>query len=135
WLTGNEQPDHNTLSAFFRAHCEAFGTLFRQVVQLASTMGLVGLVLHAIDGTKMTAASSMHTALHRDKLQEALAQLDRAIAQMQQAIAAEPPEDAQGYTHLPEALDSAQKRREAIVQALQTLQAAGTAHLHRKEPE
>jgi transposase len=129
WLTGNQPPDHNTLWRFFRAHKTALRALFRRVVQLAADAGLVGLVLHAIDGTKLQAACSSETAWHRDRLQAALARADAEIQRMLDGTHDDPapvPHDAP----LPPALRDAVARKAAIAAGLAALAAAETAHLH-----
>src|SRR4051812_19247961 len=72
WLTSNEHPDHNTLWRFFRDNKQALRKLFKQTVQVAAKAGLVGFALHALDGTKIQAASSTDSALHRSTLQKQL---------------------------------------------------------------
>ena len=76
WLTGNLHPDHNTLWRFFRDNKEALRKLFKLIVKFAVKADLVGFALHAIDGTKLAAASSMETAQHRKVLEERLKKLD-----------------------------------------------------------
>jgi transposase/IS5 family transposase len=80
WLTGNLHPDHNTLWRFFKENRNALPKIFKRLVKLAAEAELVGFVLHALDGTKMTAASSTDEALHRKGLEERLKGLDEFIA-------------------------------------------------------
>lgn len=134
WLTGNHHPDHNTLWRFFKAHKRALRELFKRVVRVASDAGLVGFVLHAIDGTKIAAASSMETAQHRKTLAEALKKLDAVIeGHMSETEAAE--RRGEGAYALPPELQDPQKRRAAIREALARLDQASTDHLHPAEPE
>jgi transposase len=86
WLTGNLHPDHNTLWRFFKKNRKALPKLFRQLVRTATKAGLVGFVLHALDGTKLTAASSTDEAVHRKALDERLKQLDELIATYMQEV-------------------------------------------------
>jgi transposase len=79
WLTGNLHPDHNTLWRFFRDNKQALKRLFKHVVRTATEMGLVGFALHALDGTKLPAASSTEMAAHRKQLEEKLKELDAWI--------------------------------------------------------
>ena len=55
WLTGLNAPDHNTLWRFWRDHRPALRQVFTLVVRTAVEAELVGVVLHAIDGTKVLA--------------------------------------------------------------------------------
>lgn len=134
WLTGNHHPDHVTLWRFFRQHRAALRKLFRRVVQVAVDGGLVGFALHALDGTKLQAASSMQTAMHRKSLEEQLKQLDAIVEQsMQQTEQAEQQEDA-SYP-MPAAMQAPEARKRAIRESLAKLDAAETSHLHPNEPD
>lgn len=132
WLTGNQHPDHNTLWRFFRDNKPALRKLFKLVVQVAVKADLVGFALHAIDGTKLGAASSMESTLHRKTLKEKLAKLDRII---DEAIAATEAAERteQGTYAMPEALSDATERKKKVQALLAELDAADTNHLHPKE--
>ena len=134
WLSGHLHPDHNTLSNFLRDHRAAFGRLFKQLVQVAAHLELVGLLVHALDGTKIAAACSKRGAWHRENLEKTLALLEETIehllAQTAQADAEETGEAA-----LPPALAEATARRAKIQEALQALTDAQTDHLQAREPE
>ena len=86
WLTGNLHPDHNTLWRFFKLHGEGLPKLFKKLVKTAAAADLVGFVLHALDGTKLTAASSTDEAHHRKSLEEKLTRLDEFIAAYMQEV-------------------------------------------------
>lgn len=134
WLTGNLHPDHNTLWRFFKDNREALKKVFTQCVRVAVKAELVGFVLHAVDGTKLSAACSMETAHHRKKLQEALAKLDAEIASsMKQIEAAESTE--QGSHAMPETLKDSKARRAKIADALAEVAKEDVEHLHPTEPE
>jgi len=134
WLTGNQHPDHNTLWRFFRDNRNAFRILFKKTVQVAVKANLVGFALHALDGTKVQAASSTDTALHRRAMQEQLKQLDQVIDASVQCIDAAETQPEAAYT-MPEALRDAKQRREQIRQSLRELDAADTDHMHTAERE
>ena len=53
WLTGMEHPDHNSIWRFLNNNKSAMKNLFSESVRLAMEMKLLGLVLQAVDGTKM----------------------------------------------------------------------------------
>jgi transposase len=86
WLTGNLHPDHNTLWRFFKLHRKGLPSLFKKLVRTAAAADLVGFVLHALDGTKLTAASSTDEAHHRKSLEEKLKRLDEFIAAYMQEV-------------------------------------------------
>src|SRR5437764_4481950 len=76
WLTGMNEPDHNTLWRFFNENKRALKNVFKQVVRVAAHAGLISLVLHAVDGTKMAALASRRSGLHKADLEKMLAKLD-----------------------------------------------------------
>jgi transposase len=134
WLTGNLHPDHNTLWRFFAENKKPLRRLFKRVVQVAAQAGLVGFALHALDGTKMAAASSRDTALYRKTLEKELKKIDSIIDAQMAAAAKEEGEEAASYAMSPK-LQDPQARKAAILEALAKLDAAKTDHLHPNEPE
>jgi hypothetical protein len=134
WLTGRNDPDHNTLWRFWRDNLGALRGVFRQVVQVARRNQLVGLICHAVDGTKIRAACSRRRMEQGKELREDLAKVEASIRGMERAVeAAEAQEE--GEYRLPEALAERQQLRQAIRGSLAKMQAAGREHLHAQEPE
>jgi len=70
WVTGNEMPDHTTISRFVKDRADAIDGLFGQVLGLAfaAVMGQGGGV--AFDGTKMAADASPLRGYRRKSLEE-----------------------------------------------------------------
>ena len=134
WLTGNEHPDHNTLWRFFRDNKKAIRKVLKQSVKVAVRSELVGMVLHAVDGTKIQAQASCKTAKHRKDLERALARVDASIAEMEASLEAPQEGDIDGY-RLPPELADAQARREKIRDSLEELDQAGRDSLQPSEPD
>jgi len=134
WLTGNRHPDHNTLWRFFRDNKAPLTNLFKVVIKLAAKAGLVGFALHALDGTKMKAASSMETALHRTKLEEELKKIDKFVEQGVAAIEAAEARSEPSWG-MPESLQDKLARREVIRAEIRLLDAEKTNHVHPAEPQ
>jgi transposase len=133
WLTGNHHPDHNTLWRFFRDNKKALRAAFKQIVRVAVKADLVGFALHALDGTKIKAASSMDTALHRTTLEAKLKKLDGIVDTSIAATEALEQEEDVSYA-MPPAMQDGEARRNAIRKALVELDQEETRHLHRAEP-
>lgn len=79
WLTGCHCPDHNTLWRFFAENRNVLGNLFQRSVRVARDAGMVGLLLHAVDGTKILSASSHRHAVHQEDAQRELEHLDKQV--------------------------------------------------------
>lgn len=134
WLTGMKYPDHNTLWRFLRNNSEAIRNAFAAGVRIAASSDLVGMVLHALDGTKIRAQASRHTAHHREQLERALKDLDSKFDEMFSEVEAAESEQEGDYK-LPEELQDAENRRQAIRDALAKLDNAQTDHLQPAEPD
>lgn len=127
WLTGNQPPDHNTIWRFFRNNKAAFRGLFRQMVKVAEQLGLLGLTLHAVDGTKIAAAVSRRGAWHQD-------QIDAAFKEFEQGLSEAQVREKLSY-RLPEDLKEEGMMQEKIRAAHKALEEAGTRHLAPGEGE
>ena len=58
WLIGMESPDHNTIWRFWKKNKKVLRKIFKESVTTADKLDLVGMVLNAIDGTKIKEYSS-----------------------------------------------------------------------------
>ena len=134
WLTGNEHPDHNTLWRFFRDNKEAIRKVLKQSVKVAINANLVGMVLHAVDGTKIEAQASCKTAYYREKQKKALERVDASITEMEDLLEASEEAGIDNY-RLPEDLADAKKRKEKIRKSLAELDEAGVKSLQPSEPD
>jgi transposase len=120
WLTYPDPPDHNTIWRFFRDHRKALPKLFKTLMAAAAEAELISFALHALDGTKLQAASSTDTTLHRKSLEEKLKLLDELIAQyMGKVEAAKSAESTGGRQEMPAAMQDADARRQKIRETLQ----------------
>jgi len=135
WLAGMIGPDHNTLWRFWRDNKKSLRKLFKQSVLLAVKQELVGLVLQAVDGTKIQALASGRSGWSKKKMHELLAALDKQLDQTEQQLEQEQPiAEATGY-RLPEKLEDRQALRQAVQSGLEQLEQDGRRHYHPHEPE
>lgn len=134
WLTGRHAPDHNTLWRFWRDNRGALREVFRAGVKVAAAQGLIGMICHAVDGTKIRAAASRRTVEHRKELEKVLGRVEASIAEMEGAVEAAEQEETGEY-RLPEGLQEAGKLRQAIRESLGKMREAKREHLHPQEPE
>jgi len=134
WLTGMNYPDHNTLWRFWVANKKALRTVFKQSVLVAHKAGLVGMALHAVDGTKITAQVSNQTGWHGKTLEKLLKRLDVSIDEMMREVESAE-ENERGDYLLPEKLQDAKMRRDEIKEALRELDKVDRKHLHPRDPD
>ncbi len=126
-LSANQQPDHWTLSEFRRRHLKALGELFVQTVQLADKAGLVKLKYVAVDGTKIKANASKHSAMSYSRMEKEEEQLRKEVEKILEQMEQVDREEDQKYGNrrgdeLPEELSTRQKRLKAIENAKAALE-------------
>src|SRR6476646_3906777 len=114
WLCGMLQPDHNSLWRFWRDNKKALRALFKRSAALALEAGLVGLVLQAVDGTKIQAASSGHSAWNKKSLQELLQALDREMDETERQLTQEAEPDPSSSYQLPASLTEREALRQKV---------------------
>jgi transposase len=135
WLTGNNTPDHNTLWRFFRDNKKAIRKVFKQSVRVALDASLVGMVVHALDGTKIRAAASNRTALSKKALDAELKKLDEQIEEIEaQVEAGHGKEGGQGWA-LPDELRDAAVLRDAVQAGLAALKNEGAGNISVDDPD
>jgi len=123
FIAANEHPDHDTIATFRKRFLPQIEDLFVEVLRLARTMGMLKLGTVALDGTKIHANASRHSALsygHAKKLEK---QLKREVQQLlklaEQADAAAIPDGMS----IPEELERRETRLAAIAEAKQKIEA------------
>ena len=96
WLSANTAPDYRSLSRFRRRHLAALDDLFGQVLVLCANAGLVKLGRVALDGTKLDASASKHTAMSYGRLVTRIPEVEAEVARLlAEAEAVDAAEDAE----------------------------------------
>jgi transposase len=117
FIAGNEHPDHDTIAVFRKRFLGQIERQFVEVLKLARTMGMFKLGTVALDGTKVHANASRHSALSYGHAQKIEKQLKREVQQLlrlaEQADAADIPDGMS----IPEELERREARLAAIAQA------------------
>ena len=128
YLSGDQHPDHATLSEFRKRHLTALAGLFTQALLLCAKAGLVQLGHVSIDGTKIKANASKHKAMSYKRMTETEARLKQEInALLASAEKADSDEDAQygkdrNGEELPDELQRRESRLQKIREAKQALE-------------
>ena len=82
YLAANTHPDHDTLASFRRRFLDELAELFVQVLELAQEMKLLKLGSVCLDGTKIQANASRHSALSYGQLQKMETQLQAEVQEL-----------------------------------------------------
>jgi len=134
WLTGRQAPDHNTLWRFWLDNKRALRQVFQQSVRIAFNADLLGLVVHAVDGTKIMACSSWRTMWHKKDLEKLLQKLDESISEAMRQVERAQRKEV-GEFRLPESLQDHEERKRFIQEALRKLEQEDAKHMHPGEPD
>ena len=82
YIAANTQPDHDSLCTFRKRFLNEIKALFVQVLCIAGQMKLLKLGTIALDGTKIHANASRHSALSYGHAQKIEAQLETEVKQL-----------------------------------------------------
>src|SRR6202790_5232883 len=123
FIAANEHPDHDTIAAFRRRFLKQIGTLFVRVLGVAREMGVLKLGTVALEGTKIHANASRHSALSYEHAGKIEAQLQAEVADlMAKADAADATEIPDGMS-IPDELARREERLRRIAEARATIEA------------
>jgi len=138
WLTGMNTPDHSTLSRFFKANKKGIKGVFKQSIQVAVKADLIGLALHAVDGTKIQAKGSRDKVRNREVLnkilEDILERLDGCLADVMTEIERCEQEESGEY-RLPRSMQDGLKRKQRIQDALRELGEGGRKVINPADPD
>src|SRR5512147_1057148 len=123
YIAANTHPDHDTLATFRKRFLEQLQPLFVQILLLAKTLGFLKMGKISLDGSKIQANASKHSALSWGHALELEQQLKQEVARlMAMAEAADTTEVPDGMD-IPEELELRQERLQAISEAKAKLEA------------
>ena len=122
FVAADEHPDHDTLNTFRKRFLKDIEVLMVQVLVIARTMGVLKLGNIALDGSKIKANASRHSALsygHIKKLEEQLQGEVRTLMELAEAADNETIPDGM---NLPEEITRREDRLKAIAAAKITIE-------------
>jgi len=102
FIAANQHPDHDTIAAFRRRFLKQIGTVFVQVLMLARQMGVLKLGTVALDGTKLHANASRHSALSYERTGQIEVQLQAEVAELMARAEAADQADAPDGLSIPQ---------------------------------
>jgi transposase len=135
FIAGNEHPDHDTIATFRKRFLPQIQALFVEVLKLARTMGMLKLGTVALDGTKVHANASRHSALSYGHAKKIEKQLKKEVQQLlrlaEQADGVNTPDGMS----IPEELERRDLRLAAIAAAKAKIEARADERLEREQAE
>ena len=123
YITANTHPDHDTINSFRKRFLKQIEAVFIQVLCYAQAVGVLKLGTVSLDGTKVHANASRHSAMsygHAKKLQ---AKLKAEVAQLMKRAEAANARDLPEGLNLPEELIRREQRLAAIAAAKAKIEA------------
>jgi len=135
WLAGTHQPDHNTLWRFWSRYRGELRKIFLQSVNVAIRAELVGMVVHAVDGTKIPSRGSRRSAWHQEDLKKLLALAEERVKRLEERIEGAERPDGPPDDRLPRQLQDQRALQEKIREALEELTQSGEKHLQPNDRE
>jgi transposase len=135
FIAANDHPDHDTIATFRRRFPEEIETLFVGVLLLAREMGMLQLGTVALDGTKIHANASRHSALSYEHASRIEAQLRAEVAELLAlAEAADSAEVPDGLS-VPEELARREDRLARLAEAKAKIEARARERFEREQAE
>jgi transposase len=135
YIAGNEHPDHDTIAAFRKRFLPQLRSLFVEVLQLARAMGMLKLGTVALDGTKVHANASRHSALSYGHAKKIEKQLKREVEQLLRLAERADARDLPDGMSIPEELERRELRLAAIAAAKTKIEARAEERLEREQAE
>jgi transposase len=122
YIAANTHPDHDTIATFRKRFLEQLKPLFLQILLLAKTLGFLQLGKISLDGTKIQANASKHSALSWGHALELEQQLKEEVARLMVLAEAADVEVPEGMD-IPAELARREERLKAIGEAKAKLEA------------
>jgi transposase len=123
FIAANDHPDHDTIAAFRRRFLKEIEVLFVQVLLLAREMGVLKMGTVALDGTKIHANASRHSALSYEHAGKIEAQLKAEVAELMAKAEAADAADIPDGMSIPEELALREERLRKIGEARAKIEA------------
>jgi len=135
FIAANEHPDHDTIATFRRRFLPRIEALFVQVLGVAREMGVLKLGTVALDGTKIHANASRHSALSYGHATQIEAQLKAEVANLLGKAEAADQADVPDGMSIPAELARREKRLAEIARAKAVIEARAKERYARERAE
>src|SRR5271166_1419143 len=122
FIAANDHPDHDTIATFRRRFLKDIEALFVKVLLLAREMGVLRMGTVALDGTKIHANASRHSALSYEHASKIEAQLKAEVADLLAKAEAADAADIPDGMSIPDELARREERLRKIAEARATIE-------------
>jgi transposase len=128
-LTADTHPDHDTICTFRRENKALLTESFVKVLQLAQELQVlqVGQITVAVDGTKVLANASKHSAVSYQRAGQMIAQLEMEVQQLVAKAEQADSTPLQDGLSIPEEITRRQERKAALEKARAEIEARAQA--------
>jgi hypothetical protein len=135
FIAANDHPDHDTIATFRRRFLKEIEALFVKVLLLAREIGVLKMGTVALDGTKIHANASRHSALSYEHAGKIEAQLKAEVTDLLAKAEAADQADAPDGMSIPEELERRKVRLEKLATARATIEARAKERFEREQAE
>jgi transposase len=135
FIAANDHPDHDTIATFRRRFLKEIEGQFVEILKLAREMGVLKMGTVALDGTKIHANASRHSALSYEHAGKIEAQLKAEVAELLAKAEAADQADVPDGMSIPEELARRETRLEQLAVARAKIEARAKERLARDEAE
>ena len=135
FIAANDHPDHDTIATFRQRFLKQIEGLFVQVLLLAREMGMLKLGTLGIDGTKIHANASRHSALSYEHAGKIEAQLKAEVAELMAKAEAADKADIPDGMSIPDELARREDRLQKIAETRTKIDARGKERFAREQAE
>jgi transposase len=135
FIAANDHPDHDTIATFRRRFLKEIEALFVKVLLLAREMGVLSLGTVALDGTKIHANASRHSALSYEHAGKLEAQLKAEVAELLAKAEAADKADVPDGMSIPEELERREERLKKLAEARAKIAARANERFVREQAE
>src|SRR6266853_3272414 len=135
FIAANDHPDHDTIATFRQRFLKQIEGLFVQVLLLAREMGMLKLGTLGIDGTKIHANASRHSALSYEHAGKIEAQLKAEVAELMAKAEAADKADIPDGMSIPDELARREDRLAKLAEARAKIEARAKERYEREKAE
>ena len=135
FIASNQHPDHDTIASFRGRFLKQIEGLFVEVLKLAREMGVLKLGTVALDGTKIHANASRHSALSYEHAGKIETQLKAEVADLLAKAEAADQADVPDGMSIPEELARREARLAKLAEARAKIEARAKERFERERAE